>query len=517
MYKNIDADVIIVGAGISGLTAAYHLSKKEPYLDVIILESSERIGGRIQSIPLANSDKTSITHFNVGGQWICGEQNDLLELLQELQIPVMSTQKKSGKIVVQYKRNHVVDQKRNILDFLSTTEKIQLTRFILKVEILCRNVRDEVKPKWLDELRQTTLRKFIQNTVKSEAVRLVIDFMIYLTCGVKSFQVSALFYIFFCISTKGIVHQLITEENNLYKFRVKNSSTTICDKLAEKIGGDAILTKEFVVRVKCTEKCAQIFTNLGSYRCRNVIIAVPPDDILKIEFIPPLPQLKYESISDLCSNVMTSFVAMYRKGFWHDRGFTGEIYNFNIDKKGGPIDFCCDNSNLDIPALYGLLFSQEITNQRLPTYKKQVLRQLSEHFGREALHPIHYYEKSWYNQTSRMFCWKKGNVDMTPNIEQIHNRIHWAGAETAVEWYGQLAGAVHSGMRSALEVLYDLRPAALTTDDFMFLRPARRTIKKPLKTYNDPMYNFLVVWKKYIPLGLLILLIIYGMKKYISN
>lgn len=40
MYEPIDADVIIVGAGIAGLTAAYWLYLKEPTLNVIILEGS---------------------------------------------------------------------------------------------------------------------------------------------------------------------------------------------------------------------------------------------------------------------------------------------------------------------------------------------------------------------------------------------------------------------------------------------------------------------------------------------
>lgn len=40
MYEPIDADVIIVGAGVAGLTAAYWLHLKEPTLSVIILEAT---------------------------------------------------------------------------------------------------------------------------------------------------------------------------------------------------------------------------------------------------------------------------------------------------------------------------------------------------------------------------------------------------------------------------------------------------------------------------------------------
>ena len=42
--------VVIVGAGIAGLTCARGLSKYNNYLNVTILEASDRIGGRVKSI-----------------------------------------------------------------------------------------------------------------------------------------------------------------------------------------------------------------------------------------------------------------------------------------------------------------------------------------------------------------------------------------------------------------------------------------------------------------------------------
>lgn len=43
-------DVIIVGAGLSGLSAAHFLSKKRPELDILLLEKAGRSGGAIQSM-----------------------------------------------------------------------------------------------------------------------------------------------------------------------------------------------------------------------------------------------------------------------------------------------------------------------------------------------------------------------------------------------------------------------------------------------------------------------------------
>jgi oxygen-dependent protoporphyrinogen oxidase len=45
--------VVVVGAGITGLTAAFTLATKRPDLEVVVLEASERVGGKILTTPFA--------------------------------------------------------------------------------------------------------------------------------------------------------------------------------------------------------------------------------------------------------------------------------------------------------------------------------------------------------------------------------------------------------------------------------------------------------------------------------
>ena len=59
--------VVIVGAGIAGLTCARELSKHNDHLNVTILEASDRIGGRVKSIE--TNDGTTI---EMGAQFIHG-------------------------------------------------------------------------------------------------------------------------------------------------------------------------------------------------------------------------------------------------------------------------------------------------------------------------------------------------------------------------------------------------------------------------------------------------------------
>ena len=60
-------NVVIVGAGIAGLTCARELSKYNKHLNVTILEASGRIGGRVKSI-----ETKDVTTIEMGAQFIHG-------------------------------------------------------------------------------------------------------------------------------------------------------------------------------------------------------------------------------------------------------------------------------------------------------------------------------------------------------------------------------------------------------------------------------------------------------------
>ncbi|CDF79504.1 amine oxidase [Formosa agariphila KMM 3901] len=71
--------IIIIGAGLSGLTLAYLLSKKNVYATV--LEASNRCGGRIQTIKGENE-----TPMELGATWFSDIHPNLISLLDELEL-----------------------------------------------------------------------------------------------------------------------------------------------------------------------------------------------------------------------------------------------------------------------------------------------------------------------------------------------------------------------------------------------------------------------------------------------
>ncbi|MEP6391153.1 MAG: NAD(P)/FAD-dependent oxidoreductase [Halioglobus sp.] len=77
-----DYDVVIVGAGIAGLTAARLLGERGPDLKLLILDARDRVGGRI--FTLGGDDAP--TGVDVGAQFIHGSKADTWELIKEFEL-----------------------------------------------------------------------------------------------------------------------------------------------------------------------------------------------------------------------------------------------------------------------------------------------------------------------------------------------------------------------------------------------------------------------------------------------
>ena len=74
-------DVIIIGAGLSGLSAATRLKHRCSDLDVLVVESGERIGGRTYSIDITAPDGTKDV-LDLGGHWVGSTQKEVLQVME---------------------------------------------------------------------------------------------------------------------------------------------------------------------------------------------------------------------------------------------------------------------------------------------------------------------------------------------------------------------------------------------------------------------------------------------------
>ena len=71
--------VIIIGAGFSGLAAAYYLHKKN--IDFVVLESRNRVGGRVFSHTLDEPENLVV---ELGAEWVGASHKRLIALTEEM-------------------------------------------------------------------------------------------------------------------------------------------------------------------------------------------------------------------------------------------------------------------------------------------------------------------------------------------------------------------------------------------------------------------------------------------------
>ena len=84
----IDYDVVIIGAGMSGMTAARLLAEMGPGIKVLVLDARDRVGGRMYT----SADDVSPHGVELGAQSIWGSSADTLELVTRYGMQTRSTE-----------------------------------------------------------------------------------------------------------------------------------------------------------------------------------------------------------------------------------------------------------------------------------------------------------------------------------------------------------------------------------------------------------------------------------------
>jgi monoamine oxidase len=92
VMEHLERDVVVVGAGVTGLTAATRLAAAGK--SVVVLEARERIGGRLWT------DVVDGQMREIGGQWVSPEQTALLETLDELGLQTYSRYREGESLYI---------------------------------------------------------------------------------------------------------------------------------------------------------------------------------------------------------------------------------------------------------------------------------------------------------------------------------------------------------------------------------------------------------------------------------
>jgi monoamine oxidase len=440
-------DVAIVGAGLSGLTAARALV--DAGREVTVLEARDRVGGRLLNASLGDG-----VQVDLGGQWVGSDHSRVQGLAGDLGIG-MFPQFGDGK---------------NLLDVSGTRRRYRGTIprlglgvlwdiFIARRRIarLARGVG--VEEPWAaeraGELDDQTLADWCATNVRTPIARELIGLAGRTVWGTGPEELSML-HVLFYVSAAGSFDKLIDTEGGAQQDRLEGGAQVLPLGIAASLG-ERVRLGAPVRRIERREGSVRIVADGSELEAQRAIVAVPPAIAARIEFEPALPEPRQRLAEQLRPGILNKSLALYERPFWRDDGLSGEAVT---DTGPATLTFDCSPQDGSAGVLLGFVGGPEAHELApLPAAKRRaaVLAGFERLYGPAAAQPLDYVEQVWATEE-----WSGGGPtsnfgpggwsECGQALREPVGRIHWAGTETATFWSGYMEGAMQAGERAAAEI-----------------------------------------------------------------
>src|SRR3954454_18768757 len=450
-------DVVVVGAGLAGLSAARQLVAKGK--KVVVLEADSRVGGRVLNIPIGGG------HITEGGAEFIGETQDhIAKLAKDVGLETFPTYNEGNNL---YYRNGIA------LPYQSTgplgpvppdpTGGADAEQALVKLDQMASTINLDAP--WetpnAEEWDGQTFETWKQDNVKTPNGQFLLDVACTSVFSVEPRDVSLLFVLFYIAaagdeSHPGTLERLVTTAPGAHSDRIKGGTQLIPIRVAKALGKRVVLNSP--VR-KITQKSDRVQVDSDKLTAvgQRVIVAIPPPLAGRLQYSPPLPALRDQLTQRMPQGSVMKVIALYDKPFWRDDGWTGQAVSDT-----GPCQATFDNTPPEgTPgALMGFVeasTARQLTAVSTEELKSKVLENYALYYGDEAKNAIGFIEKRWDNDVG-----PRGSPVCAPGrgvllalgtaIREPVGRIHWAGTETSTYWNGYMDGAVRSGERASAEV-----------------------------------------------------------------
>lgn len=450
------ADVIVVGAGLAGLTAARRLAQAGT--SVLVLEARDRVGGRTLNADIGGGKVT-----DVGGQWVGPTQNRMLALAKEVGVETFKTNQ-AGQGVLVYKGQTTRFDLGGPLGAIPPVVDGVADAYlaIAKLNQMAQTVPVDAPwtaPNALEWDSQTFQTWELANTT-TEGGRFLLELGFASVFAAEPRDVSLLFALFYMAAAgdeqnAGTFDRLLNTTGGAQEQRFVGGSQLVSQRVAEQLGSRVVLNNP-VRRIVTQDKRVRLTTDRGEYRAKRVIVAVPPTLAGRITYSPAIPYMRDQLTQRVPMGTVIKVQAVYDEPFWRKDGLAGYA-NGDV----APVRLVYDNSPVDgspgvligfIEGEDGRQWGQKPAAER----EKAVLGSFAAYFGERARKPLRFVEKSWAEEEYTRGCY----VGFTPPgvltsygewLRRPVGRLHWAGTESAGFWNGYMDGAVRSGERAAKE------------------------------------------------------------------
>ena len=453
MTERREADVVVIGAGLAGLSAARTLVQAG--VEPVVVEARDRVGGRVVNESIGNGKIVEM-----GGQWMGPGQKELATLAQELGIGTFPTYDTGQRLI---DRDGKVRRYSGVIPPVSIFALIELGIMRWLLNAAARNVSPEAP--WDSahavEWDGQTLGTWLRGKLHTRDAKAVMETAVGSIWAAEPQDLNLLQALAYTCAAGGF-NPLTATKGGLQQDRFIGGSGLIAERMASELAERVVLGAP--VRA-ITERAGRLEVDAGGsvrIEARFAIIAVPPTLAARIRFDPALPGIRDQALQRLPMGSVIKVIAIYDEPFWREQSLSGQAVIMQ-----GPLGSTFDDSPPEGSPGVLLAFSPgarswEFARLSTAERKQLVIEEFVRLFGSQAARPVEYLEKDWTADPWTRGCYfglaTAGSI--TGPLRTLRDpvgRLHWAGSETGLQFYGGMNGAVGSGQRAAHEVINRLR------------------------------------------------------------
>ncbi|MGA7053826.1 MAG: FAD-dependent oxidoreductase [Mycobacterium sp.] len=452
-----DMRVVVVGAGLAGLTAALDLAAAGA--EVTVLEARDRVGGRMHGIPVSAS-----VMADAGAAYLGVRHTELLALLQEHGLGLASTEMAGDSTFL------VSDRRTTTASRVPPLDVVALGDLFDRLEDLVTQVRPDApwESPQAGRLDRLSAARWLAEEGMHPDARTFFPLFIGEMMAADPAAISVLHMAFYLRSGGGIRY-LNAFEGGAQQWRIDGGAHRLCVALAERLGERVRLCHPVSAIDQDADEavvhCVSAVDGTRSeYRADRVVVAIPPLLAQRIEFRPALHARRATAATGRGCAVKVHL--SYPTPVWREQGLSG----WSVSAQG-PLLSTVDDSPADQSAgvLTGFVTGAEASSFGALSSAEQRKAALA-HAHRlfpQLPPPTRCSVTDWQAEEYSRGCYAAlfgpGDwLQLGPTLTTPHGRVHWAGTETSLEFFGLMEGAIRSGRRVATELIYGAEPATVS-------------------------------------------------------
>ena len=444
-----DADLVVVGAGLAGLSAAR--AAVAAGVEVLVVEARERVGGRV-----LNEDIGDGNVVEVGGQWIGPTQNRLAALAAQLGVGTFPTYA-TGQNVIEYSGS--LRRYAGAIPRINPLVLLDVERAQRRLDKLAKRI--PLDAPWeapnAARLDGQTAATWMRRNLATRPGRMLLELAIEAVWAAQPEDMSLL-HVLFYIHSAGGLDMLFDTEGGAQQDRFVGGSQLVPIRMAEQLSEERLILGAPVRKLRHGPHGVTVEVEGVTVSAKRAILAIAPTLAGRISYDPPLAGFRDQLTQRMPLGTVVKCMAIYDEPFWRNEGLSGQGTSDT-----GPAKLTFDNSPPDGSpgVLLGFLEGRRAREfGRLGAHERRaaVIAGFARLFGPRAARPDAYVERLWAEEEWSRGCYgchmpTGAWTAYGPALREPVGPIHWAGAEYSTVWNGYMDGAVRSGELAAARAL----------------------------------------------------------------